>query len=115
MSIIPPEISWRKYEWIVTPLLAFLISRLAVVGAVIISDLMLTADPGHWDPAPGNHFLGLWARWDSQWYDWIVNEGYWLRPGQRRQRGFLSHVSLAHPHNYASRRQQCCTGRCSDQ
>jgi len=89
LSIIPPKISWRKYEWIVIPLLVFLISRLAVIGAVVIGDLMLTADPGHWDPTPGNHFLSLWARWDSQWYDWIVKEGYWLRPGQRSNVAFF--------------------------
>jgi len=88
-SIARPALDWRSYDWIIIPLLAFLISRLAVFAAAVIGDLMLPADPGHWDPAPGNHLLGLWARWDSQWYDWIVKEGYWLRPGQRSNVAFF--------------------------
>jgi hypothetical protein len=84
-----PQVNWRQYEWIIVPLLAFLISRMVVFAAAVIGDLMLPADPGHWDPTPGNHLLGLWARWDSQWYDWIVNEGYWLRPGQRSNVAFF--------------------------
>lgn len=88
-SITLATIEWRAYEWLIVPVVVFIVSRAFVFAAAVIGDLMLTADPGHWDPAPGNQLLGLWARWDSQWYDWIVNEGYWLRPGQRSNVAFF--------------------------
>ena len=56
---------------------------------------MLPADPGHWEPGAGNLFLDLLARWDSQWYQWIVQEGYWLRPGQRSNVAFFPLYPLA--------------------
>ena len=39
-----PAINWRTYDWIIVPLLAFLVSRAAVFAAAIIGDVMLPAD-----------------------------------------------------------------------
>lgn len=82
-------INWRAYAWVLVPLAVFALSRLGVFAAAVIGDVLLPTDPGHWDPAPGHSILGLWARWDSQWYDWIVREGYWLRPAQRSNVAFF--------------------------
>ncbi len=79
----------QKLAWVLDPTLAFVITRLVLCVAALIGNLMLPTDPGHWDPAPGNTLLGLTARWDSQWYDWIVKEGYWLRPGERSNIAFF--------------------------
>ena len=86
---------WQKYRWLLHPLGAFIITRLAIFAAAFIGHVMLPADPGHWEPGAGNIFLDLLARWDSQWYQWIVQEGYWLRPGQRSNVAFFPLYPMA--------------------
>jgi hypothetical protein len=86
---------WQKYKWLLHPFGAFIISRLAIFAAAFIGHVMLPADPGHWEPRAGNVFLDLLARWDSQWYQWIVQEGYWLRPGQRSNVAFFPLYPMA--------------------
>lgn len=77
------------YHWLVYPALAFLVTRLIVLGAGFVGDIMLPTDPGHWTPVPERPFLSLWARWDSQWYNWIIREGYWLNPQERSNVAFF--------------------------
>ena len=76
---------WRdlveKYDFIIYPLAVFFFSRLLVFGVAHIGNVYFPTDPGHWMPSDVHPFLSLWARWDSQWYNWIVDQGYWLRPG----------------------------------
>jgi len=79
----------EDYHWLVYPALVFLATRLIVFCAAYIGDLMLPTVPGHWSPAPDSPFLNLWARWDSQWYNWIIREGYWLRPELRSNVAFF--------------------------
>jgi len=79
----------RRYSWLVHVLLAFTASRLLVFAAAYVGDILLLTDPGHWTPAPHSLFLGFWAKWDSQWYYWIVHEGYWLNPSQRSNVAFF--------------------------
>lgn len=74
---------------LVDPILAFIVTRFIVCIAAIVGYLMLPTDPGHWNATPGNILLGLSARWDSHWYEWIIKEGYWLRPGQRSNIAFF--------------------------
>lgn len=82
-------INWKAYSWLLMPLAIFAVTRLAVFIAAVVGDVLLPTAPGHWDPAPGQPLAGLWARWDSQWYEWIIQEGYWLRPGQRSNVAFF--------------------------
>lgn len=87
--------AWQKVRWLLHPFGAFIITRLAIFAAAFIGDIMLPTDPGHWVPGAGNPFLDLLARWDSQWYQWIVQEGYWLRPGQRSNVAFFPLYPMA--------------------
>jgi hypothetical protein len=85
----------QAYKWLVYPFVAFVISRLTIFAASIIGFVMLPTDPGHWQPASGNLLIDLLARWDSQWYLWIVEQEYWLRPGQRSNVAFFPLYPLA--------------------
>lgn len=71
----------ENYHWLLQPLLVFFVSRLLVFGAAHVGNVFVATDPGHWMPTDAHPFWGLWVRWDSQWYKWIVEQGYWLRPG----------------------------------
>ena len=78
-----------KYEWLLQVTFVFVFSRLIVFGAAHVGGVMLATELGHWNPAPENPFSSLFARWDSQWYYWIIEHGYWLRPNQRSNVAFF--------------------------
>ncbi len=72
---------FKKYHWVLNPLIVFLLSRTLVFGAAHVGNVFFPTDPGHWMPDDVHPFMSLWVRWDSQWYSWIVEQGYWMRPG----------------------------------
>jgi len=79
----------KKYHWLFQVVMVFALSRLIVFAVAHIGNVMLPTDTGHWMPEDIHPFWGMWARWDSQWYKWIVEHGYWLRPGQRSNVAFF--------------------------
>ena len=79
----------RQIAKMIDPVWAFGNTRLIICVAALIGYFMLPTDPGHWEPSSGSGLLGLITRWDSRWYDWIVQEGYWLRPGQQSNIAFF--------------------------
>ncbi len=79
----------KKYHWLFQIVMVFTLSRLIIFGAAHIGNVMLPTDTGHWMPEEIHPFWAMWARWDSQWYKWIVEQGYWLRPGQMSNVAFF--------------------------
>ncbi len=73
-------LAWDLPAWLMYPLLAFLVSRALVFGAGLVSDIMLPTDPGHWVADADSRFVSMWAKWDSQYYVDIADEGYWFTP-----------------------------------
>jgi hypothetical protein len=69
-----------RLDWLVQPLLAFAVSRIALFAAGIVGDVLLPTKEGHWVADPSSSFLSLWAKWDSQWYVQIARDGYWFQP-----------------------------------
>jgi len=61
-------------NWLTIPLLAFLTTRLLIIGAIYIPFAMgIHLDPHY---TPDMTVLDIVTRWDSQWYITIVEEGY---------------------------------------
>ncbi len=83
------KLNLERYQWLIQPAIIFLISRVIVFGAAHVGNVMFATDPGHWSPSPDHPYLELWARWDSQWYNWIIEQGYWLKPGQQSNVAFF--------------------------
>lgn len=70
----------KRYHWLIYPFLAFALSRLLIFSVGLLADIMLPTDPGHWVADPDNHIISMWAKWDSQYYADIAQEGYWFTP-----------------------------------
>lgn len=81
--------SASRSGWLLTPLLAFGLSRFLVFTAGLLGDTFLVTEPGHWVADPNSQFLSLWAKWDSQWYIQIARDGYWFRPLQQSNVAFF--------------------------
>ncbi len=79
----------KSYKWMVLPLLAFLVSRLLIFSVGMAGDLMLPTDAGHWIANLNSPFLSMWAKWDSQYYVDIAENGYWYRPEQQSNVAFF--------------------------
>jgi Gpi18-like mannosyltransferase len=80
-----------------TPLVAFAVTRLAVVIIVYVAPLLVPPPrgaPPHLFPAVGNRLIdALGTQWDSFWYLSIASEGYSqsavARPGKFHSTGFF--------------------------
>ncbi len=75
--------------WLLYPLLAFGISRVLIFGAGMLADTMLPTEAEHWVADPNSHFLSMWAKWDSQYYLDIAEDGYWYVPGEQSNVAFF--------------------------
>lgn len=78
-------------EWIKVPLSAFLLSRVVVLLAGYLGQVLIHADPkpGQWHVAPGNLILDPLARFDSGFYLSIITQGYSLNPGEQSNVAFF--------------------------
>ncbi len=65
--------------------LAFLSSRLLILGIVLLSQTIVL--PGPFGQAPG--LFRFFLQWDAGWYLDIVRDGYSFQPGQQTTMGFL--------------------------
>jgi len=68
-------------RWVKDPLAAFLVTRLIVLlGAYfpLVFGIQLYTEPPNGREVPG--IWGVWARWDSNWYVQIADEGYSYSP-----------------------------------
>jgi hypothetical protein len=69
-------------HWLTVPLMAFLVTRLFVVVCAYATDLVPgTATPSYARANLSAGVLSAWARWDSNWYVSIVEDGYYYIPG----------------------------------
>jgi len=75
----------RFPRWFMIPLVAFLVTRILIIGALYIpkaSGVILYESPT-FNFAPMSEIsplLNPWARWDSAWYVRIANQGYTYNP-----------------------------------
>lgn len=76
-------------QWLLIPLLAFVLSRLLIFGAGLVADTMLPTETGHWVADASHPLLSTWAKWDSQYYVDIATNGYWFRPNQQSNVAFF--------------------------
>lgn len=80
----------EKFHWLVQPAFVFILSRFVIYFSAYIGSVLFPTVAGHWKAATTAHpLVNLLVRWDSQWYNWIVEYGYWLRPGQRSNIAFF--------------------------
>ena len=79
----------KTVKWMAIPLLAFLASRLIIFSVGMVADTMLPTDPGHWVASKNSPFLSMWAKWDSQYYVDIAQNGYWYRPEKQSNVAFF--------------------------
>jgi hypothetical protein len=64
-------------HWLTVPLMAFLITRLLVIVCAYATDLVPgTASPAYASANISAGVLNAWARWDSNWYVNVVEQGY---------------------------------------
>ncbi|MBX3082882.1 MAG: hypothetical protein KF716_14695 [Anaerolineae bacterium] len=80
-----------RYQWLIYPLLVFLLTRGVVWSAAYYAELAMpspTSDAA-WHALPNNVFLDVWARWDSGFYLGIVDHGYYFEPGQQSSVAFF--------------------------
>jgi hypothetical protein len=69
-------------HWLTVPLMAFLITRLFVVVCAYATDLVPgTATPSYARANLSSGVLSAWARWDSNWYVSIAEDGYFYISG----------------------------------
>lgn len=74
------ESYWQRYDWLLHPLLALLVTRLLLIFAGYTADIILPNAYIPWeDDYPESGLLETWARNDSLWYMSIVIDGYSLR------------------------------------
>jgi hypothetical protein len=71
--------------WITAPLIAFLVTRLVVFGGAYLSDVALPMVSN----AEARDAIGIWNRWDTNWYARIVHQGYSFTPGERNTVAFF--------------------------
>jgi Gpi18-like mannosyltransferase len=67
------------------PLIAFLITRLVVFAGAYLSDIALPMVSN--DEA--RDVVGIWNRWDTNWYARIVDQGYSLTAGEKSSVAFF--------------------------
>lgn len=68
-------------RWWLHPLLAFLLTRLILLGGGYLLDLRFANDPAApWENYPDGAFLDVWTRWDGEWYLSIARDGYTYDP-----------------------------------
>ena len=79
----------NTYDWLYHPTIVFIASRIIVFGAAHLGNVLFPEIIDHWIASPENSLLSSSARWDSQWYGWIIDYGYWLRPGMRSNVAFF--------------------------
>lgn len=85
----------QRLDWVLLPVLVFALSRGLVFAVGLVGDTFFETDPGHWVAAPDSPFLSMWAKWDSQWYVQIAQQGYFIRPGQQSNVAFFPLYPLA--------------------
>ncbi|MEI6291927.1 MAG: mannosyltransferase family protein, partial [Chloroflexota bacterium] len=79
----------KSYKWILLPIMAFVVSRLLIFCVGMIGDSSLPTEAGYWDANPNMPFISMWAKWDSQYYVDIAENGYWYRPEQQSNVAFF--------------------------
>lgn len=81
----------QKYQWLIQPLIAFLISRLIVWAAAYLAEIAIPGmlSDGFYHVNPNNIFLDIWARWDSGFYLGIATNGYSYVVGQQSSVAFF--------------------------
>ncbi|MFZ4829144.1 MAG: mannosyltransferase family protein, partial [Phototrophicaceae bacterium] len=81
----------KEYQWVIQPLLAFLISRLIVWAAAYLAEIAIPGmlSDGFYHVDPNNIFLDIWARWDSGFYLGIATKGYSYVVGQQSSVAFF--------------------------
>jgi hypothetical protein len=84
-----------QLDWLMQPIVAFVVSRAALFAAGIVGDVFLPTKEGHWVADPNSPFLSLWAKWDSQWYIQIARDGYWFQPLRQSNVAFFPLYPLA--------------------
>jgi Gpi18-like mannosyltransferase len=70
--------AWKAIKDVKTPILIFLITRLAIIicvyiGIIMFAQMRSTYVPGYY---PENIFINAWSRWDTGYYVGIMKEGY---------------------------------------
>jgi hypothetical protein len=76
--------------WITAPLIAFLVTRVVVFGGAYLSDIALPMVSN----TEARDAVGIWNRWDTNWYARIVDQGYSFTPGERNTVAFFPLYSL---------------------
>lgn len=74
--------SWRRFDWWLTPLLVFLITRSAITAAGYLGRVALRDAVGYgpWHTHSHNLLLDIWDRWDASYYRNIARNGYVYAP-----------------------------------
>ncbi len=75
----------QSRRWLTYPIFAFVVTRLVMLVAVVLADLLLPRayDLPYWQSGAGRWFFDYWARWDSTFYLGIADAGYFFMPGQQ--------------------------------
>jgi hypothetical protein len=85
-----------KNAWILTPLAAFLVTRIIIFFSAYLAEVAIPGmtGPAFWHASPNNIFLDVWARWDSAFYMRIVEQGYSFVLGQQNTVAFFPFYSM---------------------
>ncbi|HVU13949.1 MAG TPA: mannosyltransferase family protein [Phototrophicaceae bacterium] len=76
-----------RFRWLIAPLTAFLVTRIAIFGIVLLADLILPGFNGIHVFQSGNpsaDYVNAWDRWDTPFYTDIAEHGYSYVPGDDR-------------------------------
>jgi hypothetical protein len=75
----------QKRHWILVPLFVFILTRSLVIFSAQwgqnTSSIALE-DIGYEEAWKLEGFASVWMRWDSVWYMRIIEDGYWVIPGE---------------------------------
>lgn len=68
----------ERWRWVLTPVLIFLITRIGLWAVAALGNTLLPSNPPQiYAPLrPENFWLGLFAKYDSEWYILIASYGY---------------------------------------
>lgn len=90
------RLRWQQFNapslyWLTRPLFAFLITRMIVLVAAYLAEIIIPgmAGTGLYHVNPNNIWLDVWARWDSGFYLSIVDKGYFFALGQQSSVAFF--------------------------
>ncbi len=69
----------RRFRWLIAPLTAFLVTRIAIFGIVLLADVILPGFNGIHVFQSGNpaaDYVNAWDHWDTPFYTEIAEHGY---------------------------------------